>query len=83
MLRRVSNGAYLDALCVAEKFILHVEVLFGTIDDLEWVFYERGVKSVFLYSFNFVHSCSSFLPPSLFLTQGWLMSAKPGCSAGK
>jgi len=48
MLRQVSNGAYLDAIRMAEKFILHVEVLFGTIDDLEWIFAGRGVKGVFL-----------------------------------
>ena len=83
MLRQVSNGAYLDALRMAEKFILHVEVLFGTIDDLEWVFAERGFKGVFLYSFNFIHSCSSFLPPSLFLIQGCPTFAKPACSAEK
>ena len=48
MLRQVSNGAYLDAIRMAEKFILHVEVLFGTIDDLEWIFSGRGVKGTFL-----------------------------------
>ena len=36
MLRQVSNGQYLDAIRMAEKFILHAEVLFGTIDDLEY-----------------------------------------------
>ncbi|KAF8845141.1 hypothetical protein BDN67DRAFT_977653 [Paxillus ammoniavirescens] len=36
MLRQVSNGQYLDAIRMAEKFILHVEVLFSTIDDLEY-----------------------------------------------
>ncbi|KIJ65689.1 hypothetical protein HYDPIDRAFT_110835 [Hydnomerulius pinastri MD-312] len=36
MLRQVSNGQYLDAIRMAEKFILHVEVLFGSIDDLEY-----------------------------------------------
>ncbi|KIM44940.1 hypothetical protein M413DRAFT_367036 [Hebeloma cylindrosporum] len=46
MLRQVSNGAYLDAIRMAEKFILHVEVLFGTIDDLEWIFAGRGVKGM-------------------------------------
>jgi len=46
MLRQVSAGAYLDAIRMAEKFILHVEVLFGTIDDLEWIFVTRGVKGV-------------------------------------
>lgn len=35
MLRQVSNGQYLEAIRMAEKFIIHVEVLFGTIDDLE------------------------------------------------
>jgi hypothetical protein len=54
MLRQVSDGAYLDALRMAEKFILHVEVLFGTIDDLEWAFAERGVKGVLLYSISFI-----------------------------
>ncbi|KZT65621.1 RhoGAP-domain-containing protein [Daedalea quercina L-15889] len=38
MLRQVSNGQYLEAIRMAEKFILHVEVLFATIDDLEWQF---------------------------------------------
>ncbi|KAH9924759.1 uncharacterized protein B0H18DRAFT_1011057 [Fomitopsis serialis] len=38
MLRQVSNGQYLEAIRMAEKFILHVEVLFATIDDLEWHF---------------------------------------------
>ena len=54
MPRQVNNGAYLDILCMAEKFILHVEVLFGTIDDLEWVFSERGIEGMFPYAFNFV-----------------------------
>ncbi|KAI0641959.1 RhoGAP-domain-containing protein [Trametes meyenii] len=38
MLRQVSNGQYLDAIRMAEKFILHVEVLFASIDDLEYHF---------------------------------------------
>jgi len=80
---QVSNGAYLDALRLAESFIPYVEVLFGTIDDLEWAFTERGVKGAFLYSFNFVHSRASFLPTSPFLTQGWLMFAKPACFGEK
>jgi hypothetical protein len=44
MLRQVSNGAYLDAIRMAEKFILHVEVLFGTIDDLEFYFASLNMK---------------------------------------
>jgi hypothetical protein len=44
MLRQVSNGQYLDAIRMAEKFILHVEVLFATIDDLEYHFGRLGQK---------------------------------------
>jgi hypothetical protein len=44
MLRQVSNGAYLDAIRMAEKFILHVEVLFGAIDDLEFHFASLNMK---------------------------------------
>jgi hypothetical protein len=44
MLRQVSNGAYLDAIRMADKFILHVEVLFGTIDDLEFYFASLNMK---------------------------------------
>lgn len=44
MLRQVSNGQYLDAIRMAEKFILHVEVLFGAIDDLEHHFASNGLK---------------------------------------
>ncbi|EGO22161.1 hypothetical protein SERLADRAFT_362555 [Serpula lacrymans var. lacrymans S7.9] len=46
MLRQVSNGQYLDAIRMAEKFILHVEVLFGTIDDLEYYFSRLNMKGM-------------------------------------
>jgi len=46
MLRQVSNGQYLDAIRMAEKFILHVEVLFGAIDDLEHHFAGNGLKGM-------------------------------------
>ncbi|KAK7012274.1 LIM-domain-containing protein [Favolaschia claudopus] len=46
MLRQVSNGQYLDAIRMAEKFILHVEVLFATIDDLEHHFYRLQMKGM-------------------------------------
>ncbi|KAJ7066728.1 LIM domain-containing protein [Mycena amicta] len=46
MLRQVSNGQYLEAIRMAEKFILHVEVLFATIDDLEHHFYRLGMKGM-------------------------------------
>jgi len=44
MLRSVSDGQYLDAIRNAEKFILHVEVLFAAIDDLEYCFAARSLK---------------------------------------
>ncbi|KAK2463687.1 hypothetical protein APHAL10511_004438 [Amanita phalloides] len=46
MLRQVSNGQYLDAIRMAEKFILHVEVLFATIDDLEFHFSRLNQKGM-------------------------------------
>jgi len=47
MLRHVSSGQYLEAIRMAEKFILHVEVLFATIDDLEWHFSQLTIKGTF------------------------------------
>lgn len=47
MLRQVSNGQYLEAIRMAEKFILHVEVLFATIDDLEHYFARLNLKGEF------------------------------------
>ena len=46
MLRQVSNGQYLEAIRMAEKFILHVEVLFATIDDLEYYFARLKLKGL-------------------------------------
>ncbi|CAL1714706.1 unnamed protein product [Somion occarium] len=46
MLRQVSNGQYLEAIRMAEKFILHVEVLFATIDDLEFHFARLNLKGM-------------------------------------
>ncbi|KAH9945713.1 RhoGAP-domain-containing protein [Amylocystis lapponica] len=46
MLRQVSNGQYLEAIRMAEKFILHVEVLFATIDDLEFHFMRMKLKGM-------------------------------------
>lgn len=44
MLRQVSNAQYLEAIRMAEKFILHVEVLFATIDDIETYFLRLNLK---------------------------------------
>ncbi|KAF9107325.1 hypothetical protein BGX29_006689 [Mortierella sp. GBA35] len=45
MLLHVSNGAYYDGVQMAEKFILHVEILFSAIDDLEAQMKEVGDKN--------------------------------------
>ncbi|KAF9429337.1 hypothetical protein BGZ76_001442 [Entomortierella beljakovae] len=42
MLLHVSNGSYYDGVQMAEKFILHVEILFSAIDDLEAQMKEVG-----------------------------------------
>jgi hypothetical protein len=44
MLRFVSAGQYLDAVIMAERFILHVEILFAAIDDLEAQFSAENVR---------------------------------------
>ncbi|KAG8830565.1 hypothetical protein FRC18_007877 [Serendipita sp. 400] len=46
MLKHVSDGHYLNAIRDAEKFILHVEVLFAAIDDLEYCFAVRRLKGM-------------------------------------
>ncbi|KAG9041064.1 hypothetical protein FS837_012776 [Tulasnella sp. UAMH 9824] len=46
MLRYVNNGLYLNAIWMAERFILHVEVLFATIDELETGFAKTGTKGM-------------------------------------
>ncbi|KAN0134788.1 hypothetical protein V8E53_007573 [Lactarius tabidus] len=46
MLRHVSDGLYLEAIRMAEGTVLHVEVLFATIDDLEWRFASLDAKGM-------------------------------------
>ncbi|CAD6912104.1 unnamed protein product [Tilletia controversa] len=46
MLRHVSHGRYLDGVKMAEKFILHVEILFSAIDDLEVEFRKEHAKGI-------------------------------------
>ncbi|KAG8917886.1 hypothetical protein FRC01_002153 [Tulasnella sp. 417] len=46
LLRGVSSGMYLDAIRMAKKFILHVEVLFAVIDELEAGFAKAGAKGM-------------------------------------
>ncbi|KAG9041063.1 hypothetical protein FS837_012775 [Tulasnella sp. UAMH 9824] len=46
MLSHVSDGMYLDAIRMAEKFILHVEVLFAVTDELHARFVKAGAKGM-------------------------------------
>ncbi|KAG0281233.1 hypothetical protein BGZ95_005838 [Linnemannia exigua] len=45
MLLHVSNGAYYDGVQMAGRFILHVDILFSAIDDLEAQMREVGDQS--------------------------------------
>ncbi|KAF9148090.1 hypothetical protein BG015_010213 [Linnemannia schmuckeri] len=45
MLLHVSNGAYYDGVQMAGRFILHVDILFSAIDDLETQMREVGDQS--------------------------------------
>lgn len=50
MLRFVSGGQYIDAIMMAERFILHVEILFAAIDDLEAQFAMEKAKGQLSWS---------------------------------
>lgn len=75
MLRQVSNGQYLEAIRMAEKFILHVEVLFATIDDLEHYFARLNLKGKFSGSVNLWRVLIDIHE------QACRMSERPVCSA--
>lgn len=76
MLRQVSNGQYLDAIRMAEKFILHVEVLFAAIDDLEYHFARLNMKGMHTF-------CGDSSTHRLIHLQGCLMFGKRGCSVAR
>ena len=44
MLLHVSNGAYVDGILVAKRFIVHVDVLFGATDVLDGSITSQGFK---------------------------------------
>ncbi|KAL9130741.1 MAG: hypothetical protein Q9217_001137 [Psora testacea] len=44
MLLHVSNGAYMESVMVAKKFIWHVDILFGAIDRLDNLIMSEGLK---------------------------------------
>lgn len=44
MLLHVSNGAYMESVMVAKKFIWHVDILFGATDRLDNLIISQGMK---------------------------------------
>ena len=44
MLLHVSNGAYMDGVMAAKKFITHVDLLFAAADDLDWLLVNKTSK---------------------------------------
>ncbi|KAI7854400.1 hypothetical protein BDC45DRAFT_125627 [Circinella umbellata] len=44
MLLHVSNGAYVEGICLSERFLVHVEALFSGVDELDKIHheYEQG-----------------------------------------
>ena len=44
MLLHVSNGAYVDGVMVAKKFIMHVDLLFSSADKLDATMTRLGMK---------------------------------------
>ena len=49
MLLHVSNGAYVDGVMVAKKFIWHVDILFGATDRLDYLILTQGEKGKLLF----------------------------------
>ena len=44
MLLHVSNGAYVDGVLIAKKFIWHVDILFTSADKLDVLMMLEGMK---------------------------------------
>jgi hypothetical protein len=40
MLLHVSNGSYLESICLSERFLVHVEALFAGIDKIAAIYQE-------------------------------------------
>ena len=66
MLLHVSNGAYMDGVMAAKKFIMHVDLLFSAADGLDRTLYARTTKGVYIPFF----ASSVVLPNSRLLP--WL-----------
>ena len=74
MLLHVSNGAYMESVMVAKKFIWHVDVLFGATDKLDFLMMTEGLKGL-----------THCLPSGIRLTalKHCPMAAKRNCYARK
>ena len=64
MLRHVSTGAYITAVRMAGKFIIHVEVLFASMDKIEESFVKEGLKSMFIFIYKKIILLKNYLGPS-------------------
>ena len=47
MLLHVSNGAVVDGVVVAKKFIWHVDILYSATDRLDGLMIDQGMKGAF------------------------------------
>ena len=52
MLLHVSNGAYVDGVLVAKRFIWHVDILFNSADTLDASMMSQGMKGGLQGNFN-------------------------------
>ena len=68
MLLHVSNGAYMESVMVAKKFIWHVDILFGATDSLDSLIISEGMKR---------KSVSKVLTPQRLTNQPSRMEEKP------
>jgi hypothetical protein len=50
MLLHVSNGAYIDGVLVAKKFIWHVDLLFRSADKLDAIMAREQIKGMHSHS---------------------------------
>ena len=66
MLLHVSNGAYIDGILVAKRFIRHVEILFGAVDRLARSIRAQGMKGKKFFS---LMSC--FITKSVYRSFIW------------
>ena len=73
MLLHVSNGAYVDGVMTAKRFITHVDLLFSAADNLDQVLQSHTAKGA---SVCFT-ACSAFAN----YPQVFLIREKPNCSA--